>query len=72
MGFFIEAIADLGKRDFPRIAHMIFSIEVYKYIVHILFNERIMMGITREDDFVSRAAGDYEEKLINKFHYWTN
>jgi hypothetical protein len=23
----------------------------------ILFNERIMMAITREDDFVSRAAG---------------
>jgi hypothetical protein len=60
MGFFIEPIADLRKWDFPRIAHVIFSTEVYKYIVHILFNERIMMGITREDDFVSRAAGDYE------------
>jgi hypothetical protein len=51
----------------------------------ILFNELIMMGITREDDFVSRAAGewrnssansivlyflyDYEEKLINNLHY---
>jgi hypothetical protein len=54
-------------------------------IVCILFNGLIMMGITREDDFVSRAAGewrnsstnriilyflyDYEEKLINKLHY---
>jgi hypothetical protein len=51
----------------------------------ILFNELIMMGIIREDDFVSRAAGewrnssanrivlyffyDYEEKLINNLHY---
>jgi hypothetical protein len=36
-----------------------------------------MIAITREDDFVSRAAGewcnyffyDYEQKLINKVHY---
>jgi hypothetical protein len=25
----------------------------------ILFNERMMMPITREDDFVSRAAGEW-------------
>jgi hypothetical protein len=25
----------------------------------ILFNERIMMAVTREDDFVSQAAGEW-------------
>jgi hypothetical protein len=28
-------------------------------IVPILFNERIMMRITREDEFVSRVEGDW-------------
>jgi hypothetical protein len=28
-------------------------------IVNILFDERIMMAVTREDDFVSRAAGEW-------------
>jgi hypothetical protein len=30
-----------------------------RIIICILFNERIMMAITREDDFVSRAAGEW-------------
>jgi hypothetical protein len=29
----------------------------------ILFNERIMMTITREDDFVSRAVGEWRKSL---------
>jgi hypothetical protein len=32
----------------------------------ILFNERLMMAITREDDFVSRAVGEWRNSSERK------